>query len=425
MFAPATRAAGLARLHDFAPAAGRAYAAERNHDRGPHQQPAVSQLSPYLRHRLVTEEEVVRHVLAGHSLSAAEKFVQEVYWRTYWKGWLEQRPSVFTRYESGAVTARDGLGEEGEALLAAAEAGRAGIEGFDDWARELVDTGYLHNHARMWFASIWIFTLHLPWQLGAEFFLRHLLDGDPASNTLSWRWVAGLQTRGKTYLATADNIARYTDGRFRPRGLATSAMALEEDEPVPSPAPAPHATPLPGGRLGLLLHDDDLAPETLPLGGARIVAVAAPASGRPRTAGGAAERTAGGIAGGAAEGMAGGTAEPVAAFQRDALRDGLDRAASIHGAPATALEELTASAIAAWAAQHDLDAVVAPYAPVGAVRSTLDRAAAELMREGLPLVTVLREWDARAWPHATRGFFPFRERIPGLLRMRGIESQGS
>lgn len=403
MFAPATRAAGLARLHDFAPAAGRQYAAERNHDRGPHEQPAVSQLSPYLRHRLITEEEVVSHVLAEHSLSAAEKFVQEVYWRTYWKGWLEQRPSVFTRYEHGAVTARDGLGEDGEALLAAAEAGRAGIEGFDDWARQLVDTGYLHNHARMWFASIWIFTLHLPWQLGAEFFLAHLLDGDPASNTLSWRWVAGLQTRGKTYLATADNIARYTDGRFRPRGLATSALALDDDEPVPSPAPAPQATALPGGRLGLLLHDDDLAPETLPLDGAMIVAVAAPASGRPRTPSG--------------------TAHPVADFQRDALADGLDRARSIHGVPASTLDGLTASAIAAWAARHELDAVVTPHAPVGAARVALDRATAELRREGLPLATVLREWDARAWPHATRGFFPFRERIPALLRTQGIGAE--
>lgn len=403
-FAPASRAAGLARLDDFAPLAGRRYAADRNHDRGPHEQPAVSQLSPYLRHRLVTEEEVVRHVLATHSLQAASTFVQEVYWRTYWKGWLEQRPSVFTRYEHGALAARESLGEEGEALLAAAVEGRAGIEGFDDWARELVDTGYLHNHARMWFASIWIFTLRLPWQLGAEFFLRHLLDGDPASNTLCWRWVAGLQTRGKTYLATADNIARYTEGRFRPRGLASVAPALEEDEPVPTPAPLAPAAAVPPGRIGLLLHDDDLAPETLP-GVERIAAVAAPARGRDRTAQG--------------------TAAMVADFQRDALADGLDRAASIHDAPAESLGDLTAPAIAAWAARHELDAIVMPLAPVGAARTALDRAAAELASEGLPLVSLHREWDARAWPHATRGFFPFRERIPQLLRAQGLLAHGS
>ncbi len=78
-----------------------------------------------------------------------------------------------------------------------ATTGRTGLACFDAWARELLDVGYLHNPARMWFASLWIFTLELPWALGADFFLRHLLDGDPASNTLSWRWVGGLQTPGK------------------------------------------------------------------------------------------------------------------------------------------------------------------------------------------------------------------------------------
>ena len=68
--------------------------------------------------------------------------------------------------------------------------------------KELKETNYLHNHARMWFASIWIFTLDLPWQLGAEFFMKHLYDGDAASNTLGWRWVAGIQTQGKNYLAS-------------------------------------------------------------------------------------------------------------------------------------------------------------------------------------------------------------------------------
>ena len=72
----------------------------------------------------------------------------------------------------------------------------------------------MHNHARMWFASIWIFTLKLPWQLGAEFFLKHLYDGDAASNTLGWRWVAGIQTQGKNYLASEWNIKKFTNNRF-------------------------------------------------------------------------------------------------------------------------------------------------------------------------------------------------------------------
>jgi deoxyribodipyrimidine photo-lyase len=76
--------------------------------------------------------------------------------------------------------------------LGGATFGRTGIACFDQWTGELLETGYLHNHARVWFSSIWIFTLRLPWKLGADFFIRFLNDGDSASNTLSWRWVAGL-----------------------------------------------------------------------------------------------------------------------------------------------------------------------------------------------------------------------------------------
>ena len=204
-----SREAALAALSEFVPRAGRTYAEGRNFDHGPGRRDAVSQLSPYLRHRLITEEDVLRAVLDRHTPDAASRFVTEVFWRTYWKGWLEMRPSVWTAYRGGLgqawndVQTQSGLRGRWEDACA----GETGIDCFDAWARELAETGYLHNHARMWFASIWIFTLGLPWELGADFFLRHLLDGDPASNTLSWRWVGGLQTRGKHYVATAENIA--------------------------------------------------------------------------------------------------------------------------------------------------------------------------------------------------------------------------
>jgi len=405
MTVDATRAAGLARLADFVPRAGRAYAADRNHDRGPLDRTNVSTLSPWLRHRLVTEREVVETVLQRHSLDAAQKFVQEVYWRTYWKGWLELRPSVWARYTFSIEPALAGLSAAERASYDDAVAGRTGIEGFDDWARELVEHGYLHNHARMWFASIWIFTLQLPWQLGADFFLRHLLDGDPASNTLSWRWVAGLQTRGKTYLATAQNIDRYTDGRFRPRDLATVAVAIDDDSPPP-PGPAPTPTIVPAGRVALLLHEDDLHAESLEsalaAAGSEVVAVASPAAGATRSA------------------LADPTPPLAAGFTSAALEDGRQRAGAHFGVGADALDGLAASATVAWAQAHDVSSIVTPYSPVGPTRDRLDRLERDLADHSMTLTRVLRTWDAQAWPHATRGFFPFREKIPALLRDQQI-----
>ncbi|MFJ7289410.1 FAD-binding domain-containing protein [Curtobacterium sp. NPDC098951] len=396
MFIP-TRAAGLDALHEFVPRAGADYRRDRNHDLGP-ARTNVSGLSPYIRHRLVTEQEVVAAVLDRHSLHAAEKFVQEVFWRTYWKGWLEQRPEVWRRYRTDVRDLLDGDLPDG---YEDAVAGRTGIDAMDAWARELVDTGYLHNHVRMWFASIWVFTLGLPWQLGADFFLRHLLDGDAASNTLSWRWVAGLQTRGKTYLATADNIARYTDGRFSPTGLATRAVALDED-------PFPPAAPIPddddpaaiGPRSGLLLHDEDLEPVSLlALLGGSVPSLAATA-----------------VVGAAAARSPAGASTLVEEFTAGALDDAASRSLDADGRAAEVLDPSDVAAVVDWATSERLDTVVVPYAPVGPAEERLDALRSALAETDTGLVTVRRPWDSRAWPFASRGFFPFKERIPGLVR---------
>ncbi|MEL6754516.1 MAG: FAD-binding domain-containing protein, partial [Pseudomonadota bacterium] len=195
-----TRVAGLTRLDTFQSKMGRHYASERNSDYGPGDRTNVSVLSPWVRTRTLLEEELTRAALEKYALSTAEKFVQEVCWRTYFKGWLEHRPGVWTAYERERDRQFE-LMEQNAGLRTAwkeAVEGRTGIDCFDAWARELVETGYLHNHARMWFASIWLFTLKLPLELGADFFLRNLMDGDAASNTCSWRWVGGLHTPGKT-----------------------------------------------------------------------------------------------------------------------------------------------------------------------------------------------------------------------------------
>ena len=235
------RAAGLAALGAFLPHAGRRYAETRNGDSGPGDRANVSMLSRYLRYRLVTESEVLAAVHSAQAApSAAEKFTQEVLWRTYWKGWLELRPAVWARYHDD-LAVLEGQSGGWRRDYERALAGNTGIDCFDTWIGELSDHGYLHNHARMWFASIWIFTLRLPWQLGAALFWRELYDGDPASNTLSWRWVAGLQTVGKTYLARADNIARYTQRPVCAAGARHPRRAVAA-RAAPAATPAAIAT---------------------------------------------------------------------------------------------------------------------------------------------------------------------------------------
>ncbi len=389
--ASAGHAAARAALDAFLPHAGAHYAARRNYDLGPGQHRHVSQLSPYLRHRVITEAEVLRAVLDRHGTEKAGKYIQEVFWRTYWKGWLEMRPGIWHSYRHDLRRALDDVQTQGglRAGWEAACTGQTGIEAFDAWARELAGTGYLHNHARMWFASIWIFTLRLPWVLGADFFLRHLLDGDPASNTLSWRWVAGLQTRGKSYLARAANIAEFTEGRFRPSAaeLAAEAPPLDGPEPPPRGTPPDNSRFDPDRRTAFVLHEDDLSPEFLfarglqPLGTALL------------TSGGRLSPLA--------------MSPSVLAFRQTALRDAATRHAPRLGPLTDGLAD--AAALTRWASDLGAEQIVTAFAPVGAVRETLDGIG------GLPVIRALRGYDGRAWPHATAGFFKFKKQIPALL----------
>ncbi|SIT75493.1 deoxyribodipyrimidine photo-lyase [Yoonia rosea] len=378
MFDP-TYAAALSRLNAFAPKAGRDYAGKRNYDDVAH----VSALSPYIRHRMITEEDVLKTVLARHSATAAEKFIQEVYWRTYWKGWLELRPAVWDMYRAdlnGAlnrIQTESGLRQDWEAACK----GETGIECFDHWARQLADTGYLHNHARMWFASIWIFTLRLPWTLGADFFMRHLLDGDPASNTLSWRWVGGLQTVGKTYLARPDNIAKYTEGRFDPKGLATFAAPLE-GPPAPPRGPVPVSDSYdPALRTGLLITEEDLSPGWLAhhFQPCAVAMVQTTATRSPLA-----------------------VSDRVTAFVADAQKDAAARYADKLGP----IAQVTPETVAEWASAHNIEQIVTSYIPTGPTRDVL---------KDVRLCQVIRPYDSAAWPYATHGFFRFKDKIPTLL----------
>jgi hypothetical protein len=399
------RQAGLDRLTAFLPQAGRAYADTRNHDTGPGRGGArtnVSQLSPWLHAGLLSEAEVVAAVLGRHSPSAAEKFIAELFWRVYFKGYLEQRPTIWRSYCIGrdaALTALDNNAGLHTAYAQAVE-GRTGIAAFDHWARELVTTGYLHNHARMWFASIWIFTLRLDWHLGADFFLRHLVDGDAASNTLSWRWVGGLHTHGKTYLARADNIARYTeghpDGPLVAEGLAQEALPLEEAREHRRRTLDLPTDPLPGEPYALILHDEAAShvPLALPIPPALIIGATRPAARSPGEVGNHAR-----------------------AFVQDAVRGGMAQAASAFGCAAR--EWGGEDGLAAILTEAGIARVALPYLPTGWTRDALMPDLAPLIEQGCATV-LLGDLPHATWPHAKAGFFGVSKQIDAVLREIGI-----
>ena len=213
MIFEASRAKALNQLNNFVENNLGEYSKLRNFDFGPEKRSNISCLSPYITHGIINEQEVIQKALSKFSFSKNEKFIQEVLWRTYWKGWLELRPNVWADYLIELNQIKNEF-KDNKDYIGAIE-GKTKVNCFNEWVKELKENNYLHNHTRMWFASIWIFTLELPWQLGAEFFMQHLYDGDAASNTLGWRWVAGIQTQGKHYLASEWNIKKFTNNRFQ------------------------------------------------------------------------------------------------------------------------------------------------------------------------------------------------------------------
>jgi hypothetical protein len=394
-----TRSSGLDRLKTFGPAMGRQYTHWRNYDHGPGRHAAVSVLSPWIRRRLVTETEVIAAAVETHGLESAAKFIEEVFWRSYFKGWMERRPQAWEFYREGLLNDLADLDRDRQLRrnVARAEAGETALVCFDAWAQELVDTGYLHNHARMWFASIWIFTLGLPWRLGADFFYRHLIDGDPASNTLGWRWVAGLHTRGKPYSAQAWNIAKYTEQRFTPRDsdLAEVVAGLEDTEPDGLPPLLPlraFTPPQPGRPTGLIITEEDCRIEDFPLDGLDIRTAATLAASHLRSPHP--------------------VADAVAHFEDVALADAATRAR----VTASVLRANRPDGLAGWAEAAGVTQVVTPYVPRGPLYDWLTEAAPALAAKGIVLAEWRRDWDSAVWPHATAGFFKVKHQIPRLLR---------
>ena len=391
MICPPSRTATLGQLDKFLPIAG-LYARDRNHVKPGHS--SVSRLSPAIRHRLITEEEVVAAVLQFHPFGRVEKFIQEVYWRRYWKSWLALRPEVWIDYLKSLTDMVE------DPAVRRIEDSRSGNAVIDHFANELVTTGYLHNHARMWFAAWWVHEARLPWQAGAAFFYRHLLDGDPASNTLSWRWVAGLQTPGKTYLARRSNLEKYMAPELLDslsNGLAEfeKPQALQPDLISKPPITRPD-WPLEildlSKTTGLWIHEEDLSVENSVLASHSFSAVLVTAD-----------------------------AEswehhrfPVAKKQwlSDALQDATTRAER-HWKVPTILENLSphADALLRWAKSNNLQQVAALRPEVGPLNDSLTDLRATLSQAGICLILIDRPEDLKIRHFATGGFFQFWERL--------------
>ena len=401
----ATREAGLAALQAFVAGMGLQYEHGRNYDNGPGHHTDVSMLSPYISRRLISELEVVSAARDAHGFDDASKFIEEVIWRGFYKGWLERRPQVWGNYVEGrdanlAALKRDhGLCRDNEL----AEAGQTGFDYFDSWAQELTETGYLHNHSRMWFASIWIFTLELPWRLGADFFYRHLLDGDAAANTLNWRWAAGLHTRGKLYPARRQNIDTFTNGRFNPAHgeLAEVMQGLEASEPDGLPTMQPMRdmqTAKPGVSTAVLITDEDCLVEHFNLDTLDVEAVATLSCSHSRS-----PRP---------------VSDAVCRFEEAALRDA---AARLKCAPQT-LTATDPAGLVDWAASANAKQIVTPYVTHGPLRDWLDAAMPTLAARGITLCEQRRGWTSAIWLHATAGFYKVRKNSPRILdeTMNGV-----
>ena len=357
------------------------YGSKRNFDLGP-PHPNVSKLSPFIRRRFLSEKEILKTIFPKYSLNSVDKFVQEIFWRTYWRGWLEFHPKVYAEFD--------------KKIKQYEIPKKTGIKCFDHWTEELLDTGYLHNHARMWYASIWIFTLKRSWEEGAKFFSDYLIDWCPASNTLGWRWVAGLQTVGKNYIARSENIKTFTNNKFYPKNQLNEASCpisseinLNENVISNIQYDKVDIKSLNKSILGLVLTNNDLSlHKSINKNIDHFAKCLFYVKGETKS-------------------------NLVKNFEKDLFLNILKDIPDCEFI--SSFDELVI-----WAKSKKIDTLIIPFETVGNKILNNENLLSRLKSKDVNCIFYLRNWDKHAFPYAKKGFFPFKKKIPELLKQSGF-----
>lgn len=367
-------------------------------DLGPEDRSNVTTLGVYLSSGLLRPEEVVHQAFQRYKPAELLRFLESLSHHTYSRAWLETRPQLWANWRR---TVADELRTSADnPVYRAATAGKTEVPAFNQWVQELVQTGYLHHQARRAFASIWLFTLKLPWSLGADLFARHLLDGCHASNLFQWRTVAGLQG-GKPYLVSGKAIAKQSQGRIcadQPlAGEGRPVRGLNPPAGLLAPYPQRPSDKL-GDRYALLLSGEDLTPEvgvlselspncvlTLKMDSAEL-----------------------------------GYESPVAEFRGRALAAAGQRVAEFYRSPQRVLswDEDAPAALEQLAQELDFQNVIYYEPYVGPWK---DRLTALTGRDvGVRFFPLRRRWDAKLFGLASRGFVQFwKQTRPKLHSLTG------
>ena len=355
------------------------YSFKRNFDFGsPHTN--VSTLSPYIGRRLISETDILDVAFQRFKPSKIEKFVQEIFWRTYWRGWLELHPIIWDEFE--------------KKIRDVETPKKTGIKCFDHWTQELIETGYLHNHARMWYASIWIFTLKKNWFDGAIFFQKYLLDWCPAVNTLSWRWVAGLQTIGKNYIARADNINKFTNFKFNPvNELDETAEPIQIQPNLNQQIINKEFEKISFSNLediGLVINKNDFTLDSL---------------------------------------LNKDLDFEICLFKSD--NSLINQSVLIKNFENNLYEEIindnshisyaeSDEGLIDWITKFKIKNLIIPYETKGKYLLSRKNFLNKFTNYNVNVFFYLREWDRLAFPYAKKGFFPFKNKIPELLKKQGL-----